>query len=333
MRAYLSITASSISLASHIFLPFLLVYTASALAGPTDQARALEVAQQTIARLQLELESCRGQLDRSTSSLAFYRQNSKIDAPNGEYTAEVLAGRKFQAFPGSQTVPQLEVRQVRQASTKLLCNLSTANFSLAANLQLGSNGVLVSSLTVPPGGETASVSAVPLDNTVSVGTKISGEWSGTAVLPKTGKWLVSLTVGSEKCDKATEVDVVCMDRFERNSMTGQCKASCTGTEVRTDSGACKPPAILATVLSDSKVVELHKQNDDLEGIPKSAPVRLEVKPSADYAVNMTYELHSGDAGSPAWVSFSGLQGIGSSKYEKTGEVIYNLSPRSVYLHH
>ena len=49
-------------------LALLLLLVASTLLTPTDQARELETARQTITKLQLELKSCRGQPDKSMIS-------------------------------------------------------------------------------------------------------------------------------------------------------------------------------------------------------------------------------------------------------------------------
>ena len=120
------------------------------------------------------------------------------------------------------------------------------------------------------------------------------------------------------------MSVDCAAGKEEDKQSGTCVVGCSGAEVRTDSGACMPLMILASVQSDSKFVEMHKPNDDLKGVPATELVVLQVKPSADYKVEMEYTLYAEDTRTPSWVSFSGLRPSGLD-YEKEGELTYTVS--------
>ena len=140
---------------------------------------------------------------------------------------------------------------------------------------------------------------------------------------KTGSYSIQIASsdGSATCTLINDVSVKCADGKEEEKQSGTCVVGCNESKVRTVSGACETPMIFASVQSDSKFVKIHKPNHDLEGVPESVPVPLEVKPSADYPVNMTYELRSGKTS--LWVSFSGL--TEASDYGRRGELTYNAS--------
>ena len=111
------------------------------------------------------------------------------------------------------------------------CDVAGTSFSLADNLQLGSTGTLITSLILPSGTSSASVTAVPLDSTVTAGTNIQGgAWSGEATLPSSDEWEIMLTIGSQTCTaKKTTLTVICKDGFVLDKTTKTCECP-TGYE-------------------------------------------------------------------------------------------------------
>ena len=117
------------------------------------------------------------------------------------------------------------------------CGLALASFTLADDPELGSRSRLVSKLSLPAGAARASVTAVPLDATVSAGSNLTDQWKGNATLPSTGEWRISLAIGTETCSaKSTEFNVPCMDGFVKDA-TGRCNCP-EGKENR--HGVCQP---------------------------------------------------------------------------------------------
>ena len=194
-------------------------------------------------------------------------------------------------------------KQVCQKRRKDICSKTTFGLSGSSDIHKIIVGTRLNVTSTDPQASDYNLSLVANTSPTPL------RRSTTLEFPQTGAWDVYVKRGLETCVALADLEVT--DR------------PCDELEVRTDSGACKTPMIVASVRSDSKFVEIHKPNDVLEGVPKSVPVPLEVKPSADYRVRMEYELQSG--GTPSWISFSGLHSTDGSKFEERGELTYNAS--------
>ena len=154
-----------------------------------------------------------------------YTINGETCTPDLKIAVSCDTGNGFVEIGGACQCPSGTANISGKCETvQNACSQTELNFALMNNNILGSTGQLDSSLVLPSGA-TATVTAVPTDSLVSVGTSFSGQWSGISQLPSTGSWDIAVTVtsGSETCTiPPRQVEVVCMAGFVRDATTKTC---------------------------------------------------------------------------------------------------------------
>ena len=95
---------------------------------------------------------------------------------------------------------------------------------------------------------------------VAKSTEIAMEEVADVPLNKTGKYLVQIvSASSEVCQlEDGDVQVVCPAHQEKDSATGACLDKCKDQEVRTKENVCVPPAVKASIKSDTLELKLTK---------------------------------------------------------------------------
>lgn len=114
----------------------------------------------------------------------------------------------------------------------------------------------------------------------------------------------------------TPPDFVCSEKKSRG-----CTEICSGKQMKTTKeGFCVVPKLKASVQADALVVELHKPNRHLAGMPLKWNRVVQIEPSANYDINPTVTLRRRP--NTAWIRKSPLQRA-TSKYVKKVQVYFN----------
>jgi hypothetical protein len=174
---------------------------------------AVNASKTGVSRYQYELTPMQGKITGNITELVPLDQT-------GAFSLTVLATPLDGPTVSCPLLPTLKVA----AST---CDNVQASFVLGSSSMYGAESTLRASVTLPAGSVPTSVIANPRDSSVSVPLSQNGakstSWEGTATLPATGEWSISVYVGSEQCIlRSRSVNVTCSPGFETDGL-GRCR--------------------------------------------------------------------------------------------------------------
>jgi hypothetical protein len=165
-----------------------------------------------VSRYQFELTPMQGKISGDITELVPLDQT-------GAFSLTVLATPLIDG--PTVSCPVLPALKVAASRT---CDKVQATFQLGNSSVYGAESTLRASVTLATGSAATSIVASPRDSSVPVPlsqTAARASWEGTATLPTTGEWAISVNVGSEQC-VSRFLNVTCSPGFVSDGL-GRCR--------------------------------------------------------------------------------------------------------------
>ena len=118
-----------------------------------------------------------------------------------------------------------------------------------------------------------------------------------------GSYSFQIASGYEVCYLFKNVTIECASGRQ---VRKKCVADCPNNQTRTDDGACAPPAVKASIESDTLNLKLSKPNAHLE-MPDQEVTFIQVAPAANYALDFHPPVQLSTSTLTSWVKLGGYR--------------------------